>query len=62
MPNPLHQMTGLTQLEAAIEEWTSHWNDDPHPFVWTKPANDIITKVRRGRTALTHQIKSATHH
>jgi hypothetical protein len=30
--------------------------------VWTKPANDIIAKVQRGRTTLTHQINSATHH
>jgi hypothetical protein len=30
--------------------------------VWHVPANKIIAKVRRGRAALTHQIKSATHH
>ena len=54
--------TSVADLVAAIEEWTSHWNDDPKPFVWTKPANEIITKVRRGRATLTHQINSATHH
>ena len=54
--------TSVADLVAAIEEWTSHWNDDPKPFVWTKPATDIIAKVRRGRTTLTHQINSATDH
>jgi transposase len=54
--------TSVTDLVDAINEWTSHWNDDPHPFVWTKPAADIITKVQRGRATLTHQINSATHH
>ncbi|MCP4963083.1 MAG: hypothetical protein GY925_27925 [Actinomycetia bacterium] len=54
--------TSVAELVDAIEEWTSHWNDDPHPFMWTKPANDIITKVRRGRATLTHQTNSATDH
>ncbi len=54
--------TSVAGLVEAIEHWTSHWNDDPRPFVWTKPAAEIAAKVRRGRTALTHQINSATHH
>ena len=33
----------------------------PKPFVWHKPAEEIIEKVRRGRAALT-QVKSATDH
>ena len=37
----------------AIDVWTAHWNDDPKPFVWHKPAKEIIAKVRRGRAALT---------
>jgi transposase len=52
----------VAALEDAIDVWTSHWNDNPQPFVWTKPAGEIITKVRRGRATLTHQIKSATDH
>jgi transposase len=51
--------TSVADLVAAIEEWTSHWNGDPRPFVWTKPATDIIAKVRRGRATLAHQINSA---
>jgi transposase len=49
-------------LTDAIDHWVEHWNDDPKPFVWHQPAKDIIAKVRRGRTALTTRIKSATEH
>jgi len=41
--------------------WARHWNDDLTHFIWTKAADEIIEKVRRGRAAL-HQIKSATGH
>ena len=53
--------TSVPQLIEAIEIWAEHWNDDPKPFVWHKPAEEIIEKVRRGRAALT-RVKSATHH
>lgn len=35
-----------------------HWNDGPKPLVWRKTAEEIIEKVRRGRTAL-HQVHAA---
>lgn len=53
--------TSVDALIEAIELWAEHWNDDPKPFVWKKTAEEIITKVRRGRTALT-ETKSATDH
>jgi transposase len=53
--------TSVDILIEAIELWTEHWNDDPQPFVWRKTADEIITKVRRGRAALTES-KSATRH
>ena len=53
--------TSVDVLIEAIELWVEHWNDNPQPFVWKKTADDIITKVSRGRTALT-EAKSATHH
>lgn len=53
--------TSVPDLIAAIELWAAHWNLDPKPFVWHKPAAEIIEKVRRGRATL-HQIKSATDH
>ena len=54
--------TSVAALTEAIDVWASHWNNDPRPFVWHKTAKAIITKVRRGRAALTHHTKSATHH
>jgi transposase len=53
--------TSVPNLIEAIEVWAEHWNDDPKPFVWHKPAQEIIAKVRRGRAALTRAI-SATRH
>jgi transposase len=53
--------SSVAELIRAIEVWTEHWNDDPKPFVWHQPAEEIIAKVRRGRATL-HQIKSATRH
>lgn len=52
----------VAALTDAIDHWASHWNHDPKPFVWHTPAKQIIAKVRRGRAALNHQTKSATHH
>ena len=52
----------VAALTEAIDVWTSHWNDDPTPFIWKTPAKKIIAKVQRGRAALTHQINSATDH
>lgn len=49
-------------LIDAIELWVEHWNDDPKPFIWHKTAEEIITKVRRGRATLNQQPKTATHH
>ena len=52
----------VDMLIDAIDMWVEHWNDNPKPFIWHKTAQEIITKVKRGRAALTHQAKSATHH
>lgn len=45
----------------AITTWVEHGNTDPKTLTWHAKAEDIITKVRRGRTALT-QVKSKTLH
>jgi hypothetical protein len=37
-------------LVETIETWAEHGNDDPKPFLWHTPAQEIIAKVRRGRT------------
>src|SRR5271156_1126502 len=44
--------TSVTQLQAAIYEYIAHNNENPQPFVWTKSADDIITKVNRGKAIL----------
>lgn len=36
-----------------------HWNTDPPPFIWEATAEDVITKVRRGRQTL-NQLNSQT--
>ena len=54
--------TSVAELEDAIDLWVDHWNDDPKPFVWRKTADEIITKIKRGRTTLATQTKSATDH
>ena len=53
--------TSVAELTEAITRWAEHWNTDPTPFIWKATADDIITKVRRGRTTL-HQINSQTDH
>jgi transposase len=53
--------TSVADLTEAITTWAEHWNIDPKPFIWKATAEDIITKVQRGRTTL-HQIKSQTDH
>ena len=45
--------TSVADLTAAITEWAEHWNTDLKPFVWKATAEQIITKVRRGRQSPT---------
>src|ERR1035441_9259045 len=40
------------ELVAAIEDYITHNNENPNPFVWTKTSGQIIARVRRGRVAL----------
>lgn len=54
--------TSVNQLIQAINTWTDHWNQNPKPFIWRRTAQEIITKVQRGRAKLDHQTKTATHH
>jgi transposase len=51
--------SSVPALIEAIETWAEHWNDDPKPFMWHKTAEEIVAKVRRGRSAFA-QVKSAT--
>ena len=42
----------VPELITAIETYLTTNNTDPTPFVWTATAEQILTKVRRGRVAL----------
>jgi transposase len=42
----------VDDLVAAIEEYLRVHNDDPVPFVWTAPAEQILEKVIRARATL----------
>jgi transposase len=37
----------IVDLQAAIHRYIAEHNADPKPFVWTKPADDILAKVNR---------------
>ncbi len=53
----------VPELIAAIEDYIEHHNADPKPFVWTKTAEEIIEKVKRGRVALDQaRVLQRTHH
>ena len=34
-------------LEADIKSWIAHWNEDPRPYVWVKPAEQILASLAR---------------
>jgi transposase len=42
----------VPDLIAKIEAYLATHNDCPKPFIWTATADDILTKVARGRVAL----------
>src|SRR5436305_152224 len=43
--------TSVKDLVAAITRFIDGWNERCHPFVWTKPADEILTHTRRQRTS-----------
>ena len=44
-------------LEADIRAWAKQWNEDPKPFIWTKPAEQILESIGR----LLTRISGAAH-
>ncbi|HEY8788422.1 MAG TPA: IS630 family transposase, partial [Actinopolymorphaceae bacterium] len=44
-------------LEADIRAWAKGWNEDPKPFIWTKPAEQILESIGR----LLTRISGAAH-
>lgn len=42
--------TSVRQLTDVIGAFIDHWNDHPHPFAWTKDADEILAKIERAKT------------
>jgi len=42
----------VTDLQAAIEEFLTAWNEKPRPFVWTATVESIVAKLARCRQTL----------
>jgi transposase len=40
------------ELERAIDQWLSDWNNEPQPFVWKATADVILDQVRRCKEAI----------
>ncbi len=37
----------VTALNADIRAWIETWNENPRPYVWTKPAEQILESIAR---------------
>jgi len=44
--------TSVKELEGSVMEFIKKHNRAPAPYIWTKSANDILEKVKRGREKL----------
>ena len=42
----------VEELEESIMRFIETHNEAPAPYIWTKSANDILEKVKRGREKL----------
>jgi transposase len=43
--------TSVKDLNAKLRTYIDGWNDRAHPFVWTKTADQILTKAKRKKTS-----------
>ena len=43
----------VKELNTGITEFINTWNDDPHPYVWVKTADEILNKLSGYCTAVT---------
>ena len=53
--------TSVPELEAAINDYVAHHNDNPKPFIWTKSARDILQKVIRANSRLSSKQNETLH-
>ncbi len=45
-------VTSVGELVAVVTDYLDHRNEAPYPYVWTKNAQQIIDKIKRGLTTL----------
>ncbi|MFN8074083.1 MAG: IS630 family transposase [Kineosporiaceae bacterium] len=43
--------TSVKDLNAKLRAYIDGWNDRPHPFTWTKTADQILAKANRKKTS-----------
>jgi transposase len=41
----------VRDLNTKIRAFINGWNDRKHPFIWTKTADEVLTKINRKRTS-----------
>ena len=46
--------SSVSDLEKKILQFIEVHNENPKPFVWTKPADEIMAKINRARLALSN--------
>ncbi len=37
--------TSVKELAADITAWIDTWNENPHPYIWTKTADEILDRL-----------------
>jgi len=42
----------VAQLEQCIHDYLETYNENPQSLVWTKPASEILSQVKRAKEAL----------
>jgi transposase len=53
--------TSVPELVTAINEYVTHHNTKPKPFIWTKSAADILQKVIRANRRLSSKQNGTLH-
>ena len=51
----------VPELVSAIDEYVTHYNTNPKPFIWTKSARDILQKVIRANARLSSKQNGTLH-
>ena len=53
--------TSVPELIDAIDDYITHHNTKPKPFIWTKSARDILQKVIRANSRLSSKQNATLH-